>query len=248
MIRISLGNVGSGKTVCEVREIFLNKMRRKTYSNIKTNLKHQININPKMIIKEDIIDYKKKKDGKLEPVVKHSLNKEYWQKLKEPINVVIDEAHSIINARRAMSKINIIVSDWLALIRRVLGSSESGFGELVFITQLPNRIDVIAREMATQVRYHVCHYRKTCKQCQATWVENSELPETIHKCPLCSSWNVRKHCHQIEIWHFENMEGFNTWKNFKMQTFYKHYIVTDIEKYFNMYDTLQWDNMFSDFY
>lgn len=248
MIRISLGNVGSGKTVCEVREMFLNKANRKTYSNIKTKLKNQVDINAKMIIKETITDYKKKKDGTTEPIVKHELNREFWQQLKEPINVVLDEAHAIINARRAMSKINIITSDWLALIRRVLGSSESGYGELVFITQIPRRLDVIAREMATQVRYHVCHYRKTCDTCWATWVENSELPEQIHRCPICRSWKIKKHQHQIEIWHFEGMDGFNAWKNFKMDTYYKHYYIKNIEKYFPLYNFLSWDNMFSEFY
>ena len=52
MIRISLGNVGSGKTVSEVREIFINKFHRKTYSNIKTKLNHQINLTHDMIIKK----------------------------------------------------------------------------------------------------------------------------------------------------------------------------------------------------
>ena len=149
MIKIILGNVGSGKTALAVREMFVNKLNRKTYSNIITkNLKNVVPITPRMIIKEEIVTYKKnRKTGKEEPVYKHTLNVKFWKDIKEPINVVLDEAHSIINARRSMSKINIIVTDWIALIRRVLGQSESGYGELVLISQLANRIDVIAREM-----------------------------------------------------------------------------------------------------
>ena len=168
IIRISLGNVGSGKTVCEVREFLLNKGNRLTYSNIKTKKLTNVKlINPDMIIKKEIIDYKTKKDGSSEPVYKKTLNKDFWTKIKVPINVVIDEAHSIVNARRSMSKTNEIITMWLALIRRVLGTTDSGEGELVFITQLPNRLDIIAREMATQVRYHVCHFMKGCKDCGA---------------------------------------------------------------------------------
>lgn len=249
MIRISLGNVGSGKTVCEVREMFLNQANRKTFSNIKTRLKNQIDISPKMIIKQEIVDYKKsKKKENLEPVYKYSLNKEYWQSLKEPCNVVLDEAHSIINSRRAMSKINIIMNDWLALIRRVLGASESGEGTLVYITQLPNRIDVVARDMCHQVRYHICHYRKMCKKCFIAWDENSEIPEPLHQCPMCNSFNITKFSHKIEVYHFSNMDNYNFWRATGQKTFYKRYVIPNIEKFFPLYDTLQWDNMFSEFY
>ncbi len=200
-----------------------------------------------MIIKKELKGYKKTKNGR-EPIYDKKLNKEYWKAIKEPISCVLDEAHAIINARRSMSKINIIVTDWLALLRRVLGSSESGYGELVLITQLPNRIDIIAREMATQIRYHKCHYRKRCKKCNTVWQENSEMPESLWECPNCNSPNLVKFHHIIEVWHFSSMKHFNFWKEFEKKTFYKHYLVNDIEKYFKYYDTLQWDSLFSDVY
>lgn len=201
-----------------------------------------------MIIKKELVGYKKKRSGETEPVYEQKLNKEYWQNIHEPISVVLDEAHSIINARRAMSKTNIIVTDWLSLIRRVLGNSTSGYGELVFITQLPNRIDIIAREMATQIRYHICHYFKRCGRCKTVWKENSEMPEGLWNCPRCGSPTIKKYNHEIEVWHFPSMSHFNMWNDFKRNTFYKHYIIKDIEKYFPLYNTLQWDNMFSDLY
>lgn len=249
MIKILLGSVGSGKTACMVREMYLNNSHRLTYTNIKTKkIKNCKLISPDMIINNEIVDYKKKKDGSSEPVYKKTLNAQYWKNINEPINVVIDEAHSIINARRAMSKTNEIVNQWLALIRRVLGSSESGYGELTFITQLWNRLDIIAREMATQVRYHICHFQKTCKKCRASWSEHSEQPENLYQCPLCASFSIRKHNHQIEVYHFKNMEYFLAWKEYKQQSYYKHYVITDIEKYFPLYNTLQWDNLFEDYY
>lgn len=249
MIKIVLGNVGSGKTALMVREMYLNKSRRKTYSNVMTSLKSQININPEMIIKRDIVDYKKnRKSGEQEPVYSYKLNLDYWKQIKEPINIVLDEAHSIINARRSMSKINIIVSDWIALIRRVLGQAEAGYGELVFISQLPNRIDIIARDMATNILYTRCHYLKSCKRCGVTWRENSEMPESLNECPVCKSWQLKKYNHNVEVWHFKNMQYFNMWNDFQQKSFYKHYVVTDIEEYFKYYDTMQWDNLFSAYY
>lgn len=227
----------------------LNKTARKIYSNIITKkLSHVIPIKNDMIVKKEIVDHKKKKDGTTEPVYEMKLNVEYWKGITEPISCVLDEAHAIINARRAMSKVNIIVTDWIALLRRVLGSSESGYGELVLITQLPNRIDIIAREMATQIRYHICHYKKKCNKCGTAWQENSEMPEGLWFCPSCNSSNLKKYDHQIEVWHFPSMKHFIGWKEFSSKTFYKHYIIHDIEQYFHHYSTLQWENMFSDLY
>lgn len=248
MIRISLGNVGSGKTVSEVREIYLNQFRRKTYSNIKTKLKHQIDLSPEMIIKRTVVGSKKRRSGEEEAIYESKLNVEFWQSIKEPINVVLDEAHSIINARRAMSKTNIILNDWLALVRRILGEREGGYGELVYITQLPRRIDPIARDMAHQVRYHICHYRKACKRCGMRWQENSEMPEGLNECPHCGNWQLKKFNHQIEVYRFQSMQHYEAWRDFRQKTFYSHYFITDIEKYFPLYDTLQFDNLFSEYY
>ena len=248
MIKIYLGNLGSGKTVSAVREMYMNENKRITYSNIITKLKNQININPSMIIKQDIIDYKKKRTGELEPVYKTTLNIDYWKNLKAPINVILDEAHSIINARRAMTKINIIVSDWIALIRRVLGQTEAGSGELILISQLERRLDPIARDMATQVRFHLMHYAKSCKDCLVGWQENSEMPEAVSKCLSCSSTNLIRHSFTVEVWYFSSMQMYDLWKNYAQSTFYKHVYIRDIDNYFKYYSTLQWDNLFSEYY
>lgn len=251
-IKIYLGNVGSGKTASCVREMYLNKEFRATYSNIKSNIKGMRVISPEMIAKRELIDTKKKRDGTTEPVYKLSMNTEFWKeeikKHKHGINVIIDEAHSVLNARRAMSKANIIISDWLALIRRVLGSSDAGHGDLILISQLPRRLDPIARDMATQIRYHICYYRKTCKKCSKTWTEHSELPEPFQNCPYCNSFYLKKHSHKILVLHFDSFNKFEVFKELTQPTYYKRYFVLDIEKYFPMYDTLQWDNLFSELY
>lgn len=249
MIQIYLGNVGSGKTALAVREMYHNKLHRVTYTNIKTPLKNVRELNPKMIIKQEIVDHKRSRStGELEPVYKNSLNIDYWKNIEEPINVTLDEAHSILNARKSMSKINVIVTDWLALIRRVLGETDAGQGNLTFITQLPNRLDTIARDMATNILYCVMHYRKTCTTCKTTWQENSEMPETYVSCFHCGKYTIKKHSHTVEVWHFSSMKRFEMWDIYGQKSFYKHYYINDIQKYFELYDTLQWDNLFSDFY
>lgn len=224
----------------------LNLNNRKTYSNIQTNLKSQVNINVEMIIKKEITDYKiNRKTQEKIAIYNYKLNADFWKNIKEPINICIDEAHTILNARRSMSKINIIVSDWLALIRRVLGQTDSGFGELTFISQLINRIDIIAREMATNIIYTICHYVKTCKECTTSWQENSEMPEGFIVCPACQSNNILKHSHNIECWYFPNIHLFDAWHKYGQKTFYKHTLINDIEDYFPLYNTLAWDNMFT---
>jgi len=246
LIKLILGNVGSGKTALAVREMYHNKFNRKTYTNIKTPLKNAVQIDPSMIIDKQVVDHKKnRKTGEIEAIYKKTLNIDFWKNIKEPINVILDEAHSIVNSRRSMSSVNIILTDWLSLIRRILGQTESGYGELVFITQLPKRIDVIARDMATAIQYCVMHYSKTCGDCGFGWIENSEQPEASATCLSCRSMSVKKSGFTVEVWSFQNMDSFTQWSEYGRDTFYNHYYVRDIAKYFDLYDTLQWDNLFS---
>ena len=76
MIKIYLGNVGSGKTACYVRELFLNKAHRNTYSNIKTKkLKNNNIITSDMLVKKDIKTFKmNRKTGEQEPVYEIKFN------------------------------------------------------------------------------------------------------------------------------------------------------------------------------
>ncbi|MGM0495436.1 MAG: zonular occludens toxin domain-containing protein [Bacillota bacterium] len=247
MIRIVLGGVGSGKTARIVKEIVTDKTNRVYFSNIKTKkTKNNKHIDSSMIIKKEII----KGEGKKKDKEEISLNIEYWKKINKKygaISVVIDEAHSVLNPRRAMSKINIIMTDFLALLRRVLGSDSAGYGELVLITQLERRIDPIAREMATAVHYHICHYQKACKKCGFVWAENNEEPEPRWECLKCGSYHINKFNHIIEVFHFRNMKYYENWKEFGMRSYHRHYYIKDIEDYFGNYDTLQWENLISDY-
>ena len=252
MIKLFLGNIGSGKSLCAVREMVQNIAHKTFYTNIipkKPRLTPHIKVlKPEMIIEKEITGYKKKKDGSEEPVIDLKLNSKFWKEVPKPISVVLDEAHDFMNARRSASKVNIILGKFLALTRRILGESDYADGDLIFITQLDRRIDIICREMAHQIRYHVCHYQVNCLNCGCGLMENSETPERAVICPLCHSHKLKKSNFSIEVKHFCNIFAYTGWKEFGMKTWHRHYIISDIEKYFEFYNTLQWDNLFEDYY
>lgn len=238
-----LGKMGSGKTACMVREMVLNEDLKKTYSNI---IMKKQGVNAIQISRDMIFTTKTFKKGKKEEE-KLVLNEDYWKKVSEEnngINVVIDEAHTLINSRRAMSNENMVMNDFMALLRRILGDS-NGYGELVLITQLVRRIDVIARELATSIHYHVCHYRKECK-CGYTYWENNEKYGDTNKCPYCNR-QMKRVQFIIEKWEFDSMENFGLWEDHRLKTYKKHYYVTDIAEYFGHYDTHQWSNLISEY-
>jgi len=245
MIRISLGNVGSGKSACAVRDMITDRTGRRIYSNILTRkIERNSILNINMILKKNLVGMTgRKKDV---PKYSYTLNADFWKSINEPISIYLDEAHTIFNSRRSMSSKSIVIAEWLSLIRRVIGGAESGHGEILFITQLPNRIDVIARDMANQVRFHRCHFLKSCKDCGLTWKETNDDPEPVWKCYRCESYDIIKYDHRIEVFHFSDMKMYEAWNFFGMKSYHRHYFINDIEDVFPLYDTLQWDNLFSE--
>lgn len=241
MIRIFLGNPGSGKTLSCVADMLKNNKGIVTYSNILTNkIPNNIPFTREMLIKEE---YNEK--GKL---LKQSLNVEFWQeaiKKHKAINIIIDEAHTVFNARRSMSKNNIIMTDFLALIRRMIGSKSTKHGTLTLISQLHNRLDNISRDMATQVRYHLYNSCKRCLKCNLHWFETNLSQEELFICPRCNSKRIDEYNNYIDVWCFTCMDDYLKWKEFGVRTFYDFYRMTDPTKYFKYYDTLQLDNLIS---
>lgn len=245
MIRIVLGNVGSGKTAMVVREMMTSDIP--IHSNIITRkIKKNTVITKDQIFKEEVKSIKK--DGT--EVKDFKLNEDYWKKLRQKkgtISVILDEAHTLMNPRRAMSKKSIVMNDFIALLRRILGSSDSGYGELVLITQLERRLDVIAREMATKVQYCIGHYNVFCHKCGHLINETNETPNKMRLCPLCGKSTIRKNF-RVEVFSFQNIDTYHLWEatDRKKKVHFEHYFIIDIEKVFPNYDTLQWENLLSD--
>ena len=246
-----LGKMGSGKTACMVREMVLNTDEKTTFSNIilksKGKKKNVVQINRDMIFKEVVVKERPKSPN----ITKLMLNAEYWRgtkdKFQDGINVVIDEAHTLMDSRRAMSNTSVIMNDFMALLRRILGDSGEGYGELVLITQLGRRLDVNARELATSIHYHRCHYKRTCTKCNFNFWETNEVYQKPKVCPRCGHRKMDKSDFVIEKWEFDSMEACDGFIEFGQKTYQKHYYITDIEKYFPYYDTFQWENLISEY-
>lgn len=249
MITIYLGNIGSGKTACAVREMLYNPGKKTFYTNIKTKkIKNVIFIKKEMIMKKELKKSVMHKNGEMENFYDYSLNKEFWQNVEKPISIILDEAHNLFSSRRAMSKQNIIFGNFLSMIRRVLGSTQESYGELILITQRSKGIDIIAREMSCNVRYFRGHYIKLCRNCRLSIKCTSDMPEEIYECPRCNSTNLKKLGHRIEVWHFTDMSGFDAWREFGISAYYRHYFINDISRVFNHYDTFQWSDIFESDY
>ena len=136
MISLYLGNLGSGKTISALREILMGDKSIRTYTNIRIKADHVTHITPDMIVKKELIGTKKSRITKIEvPVYKYSFNKEFWRNKKKPLNFVLDEAHLLMNPRRSMSNINIIMTDFISIARKLVEDPITGKGNLIFICQ-----------------------------------------------------------------------------------------------------------------
>jgi len=250
MIRLMLGKMGSGKTACMVREMIKSEDDKTTFSNIilkKVKKETVVQINRDMIFKEIVVKVRPKSDD----ITKMALNADYWKdtKIKYPdgINVVLDEAHTLMDSRRSMSTTSVIMNDFMALLRRILGDSGEGYGELVLITQLGRRLDVNARDLSTSIHYHLCHYKRTCEKCNYNFWETNEVYQKPKLCPRCGWRKMIKSNFIIEKWEFDSMDNCDLWVEHKIKAYQKHYYITDIEKYFPHYDTFQWENLISEY-
>jgi len=242
-ILIASGNIGSGKTLSMVYDMFKTKGLKRTYTNIQTRgIKNVVSIKKEMFLKKVIKSYKK--NG--EPIFDYEPNLDYWMK-KEPRDIIIDEAHTLFSARNSMSKQNRMFSQIVSLARKIVSATgDYEGGRLVFISQSINMIDINARRLA-QIRYHRCQYIKTCLKCNLSWQESSDLYEPAFMCPRCEFHKLKKTKHIIEVWKFSDEEAFHKWKEGNIKSYYDHYYIPpkEVKKIFNKYNTLQMEDLFS---
>lgn len=240
MIKIFLGNLGSGKSVCAVRELMLNQSERKTYTNLMTNkIKNVVHIKPQHVIRKFFPVEKKGKPD-------FDLNLEYWQKQKKPLNILWDEIHLTAPSRASSSKINMVLSRFIAMARRITGMDKRGYGHFTFIAQKERTIDVNIKELTNEIRYHISHWVQRCEECGAGLLVNSEM-QIIERCMQCGSWKILKEKIFIEVLKFNSWEKYYDWAlHNKSKRYFERYIINDIQKYFKHYDTLQmsdlWDS------
>lgn len=91
-----------------------------------------------------------KRDGT--PIMEKKINWDFWQDLSDRgirFDIYIDEAHNVLHSRRSNTKFAVLMTTWLAQIRKILGESEQN--HLYLITQRFNAVDVTARELAQEI-------------------------------------------------------------------------------------------------
>jgi hypothetical protein len=146
MIRIILGNIGSGKTITAVQ--MMAQTNHKIFTNIRNRLPNTIPLEYGMIVKFEQIG--QKKDGT--PIMKKDVNWQFWKDAiaqYDKFSVYIDELHNILMARRPNQNIEMI--KWIAQIRKLTGSSEET--DLVAVSQELSRVDVALRDLCAHVIY-----------------------------------------------------------------------------------------------
>lgn len=142
MIKLILGQPGSGKTLYAVHEMLNSPYF--CYTNIAVRkMPHTYRLKTKDIA------MKENADGR-----KYIPNWPFWEtarKKHKEFHIVLDEVHNILHSRRSMSGWNIGVGLWLAQIRKLLGQSEKT--HLYLISQRLYAIDVSARDLAHDITW-----------------------------------------------------------------------------------------------
>lgn len=244
MISLVFGNLGSGKTATMVRA--MSQIRDPIYTNIVTPLPHVQTITQDMLMKRNVVRIKKNGDEDVRIV----FNEEYWvdQVKQHPhLHIVLDEFHLMMDARRSTSTPNKIMADFLAMGRRLVGHSAESRGSLTFITQLSRRADVIAKEMATRIQWTRSHKLRRCETCNWEMWQSNDEPVQMWRCPVCERETTTAKVN-IELWLFDHINKFYDWYDAGKTSYYNHVMIYDIEQYFNLYNTKQWEDMFKGMY
>ncbi len=243
MITGYVGQPGSGKSAMAVRDILSSS--RVTYTNIA--LKGIKSPRIRTISNEDVVEEYvagEKKDGT--EILKKRLNVEFWKKVPKPVDVIFDEAHSIINSRFSASNQNKVWMQWVKLIRKMIGGSAGHYGEFLWIAQLPRNIDVDVRDMTGMYCYHILWSWLECKKCGFKLRRNSEMTSRKYKfCLNCGNDDFYEYGHKIRQWELRGYDNCLFFQDLPMQEKLRinNKVIVDIEKYFGKYDTLQYEGL-----
>ena len=244
MIILYIGNVGAGKTLQAVRQMALTPWIT-YYSNIHTfGLPNVHTLKYDMIISK--VDTGTASKGK--PVYEYRLNVDFWMNVKKPVSVVLDEVHNILSSRMSMSKTSRIAAKWLSLLRKIVGQGDAGYGNLICLTQLSGAADTILRQMAHRVVYFRNEYTKECRQCGWKRRENTDSPRQKDICMRCKGHELFKKDYVIHRFSFASVPLFDLWKaTGESSAYFEYKKIKGSEKFFKNYDTLQMDDLFSDY-
>lgn len=130
MIYAILGDVGSGKSLSAIRTMI--RRNRVSFTNFGSKIPSMVRLKKYDIIKED----------------ENEVNWKFWNDAKDKFktfDIYIDEIHNVFHSRRAMSKMNVAGTKWIAQIRKVFGDSR--YSNIYLISQRIERIDKAWRDL-----------------------------------------------------------------------------------------------------
>ena len=216
MIKLYLGGIGSGKSISIVKEIV--ESEQPFYTNFRIyNAK-----NSKRLKINDIITKKEKDDKKSKG--KDVVNWKFWrgeiQKFRN-FNIAVDELHNLMHSRRSMSKFNILMSMWIAQIRKVCGSSEKT--HFYAISQELERIDISVRDLANLIVW--CRKVETKQKITTTVRENGRL----FKKEMPMVWIVRYYflgsdcTRRYSLFRWNGEKSYNFRTKFLANEYFSHY-------------------------
>jgi len=136
------GGIGSGKSLTIVKER-VDRYKQKAFVNFKLTGIPSTRLKYEHLFKQVVETNDKGKES-----TKMKLNFAFWNKQTKTggFDIYLDEFHNVMSSRRSMSKKNILLSDWLSQVRKILGQTEKN--NLYLITQKVKRIDVTSRDLA----------------------------------------------------------------------------------------------------
>lgn len=178
MIRLILGQPGSGKTLTAVKTI--HDAEDQVFTNFRVRLK-----DVERIKMEDVILVDRDETGKLMPKTAR-VNWDFWKatiKRRGGFHIIIDELHNIMHSRMAMSKQNILMSQWVAQIRKVTGENERF--DFVCVSQEIGRVDIAVRDLTSEIVH--CRKFETGEELLTIVYENGRKREKV----LPETWIIK---------------------------------------------------------
>ena len=213
MIIIVVGNIGSGKSLTIIKEI----IGRGNFCHINFKV---YGLPHNRIKWEHLIQQGEKKSDS-------RVNFGFWQQetKKHPFDIYLDEFHNVMSSRRSISKKNVLLSDWLSQIRKILGQSEKY--NLYLLTQKLRRIDINSRDLAQCV---ILCQKQLFHEIQIPTVVIEKGKRIIKKLPLCVIYKQ----YFPDADSLSNFEIWGSGKPFKITRF----IANDYYQYYDSYEII----------
>ena len=138
-----VGGVGSGKSVSATKKVLDSKPQH-CYCNFGINTSNSTRIKKDNVITQEITG----KTPRGKDVIEMKVNWEFWNKQKKKhgnYHIFLDECHNLFHSRQSMKKFNVLGTQWISQIRKLLGASETT--HIYLMSQKIKRIDSAFRDL-----------------------------------------------------------------------------------------------------